>query len=368
MSNLKNGFLSVSVSLCRLKFFAATVSLSTLATANPPCPADFDGDSAVTGADISLALMDFGACGAGLACPSDLDGDAEVTAADISLLLMDFGDCPNWYTVLEDAPDPAVVWDATHRAAIADTGKPWRVRDNGTGIEMVLIPPGTFTMGWSPSLNNPNEAWWENPRHKVTLTTPFYMSRTEVTQSQWESKMDVNPSCFTGDSSRPVEQVSRDEVQAFCAATGLRLASEAEWEFGYRAGAKTAFHGFLGELNGTDDDALASTIAWHGGNSGYAPHPVATKAANGFGLFDMAGNVQEFVQDRWGIYSADAQTNPIGPISGADFVVRGGEWRTLPGETYFCRASARGQWIDWYWPGGPATRSFTVGFRVVRNP
>ena len=192
MSQLKSRVPPTSTFMrrCALVFFMG--ALCAQVTANPTCPADFDGDGAVTGADISLALMDFGACGANISCQADLDGDAEVTAADISLLLMDFGACPNWYTVLEDAPDPAVVWDATLRAAIAATGKPWRVRDNGTGIEMVLIPPGTFAMGALPEYWNPYGICF--PRHDVTLTNGFYMGRTEVTQAQWVATIGSNPS------------------------------------------------------------------------------------------------------------------------------------------------------------------------------
>ncbi|NBO46748.1 MAG: hypothetical protein EBU85_07080, partial [Actinobacteria bacterium] len=101
---------------------------------------------------------------------------------------MDFGECPTWYSVIEQAPNPAVVWDAALRAAIVATGKPWRVRDNGTGIEMVLIPPGTFNMGCSASVGY-QCAGDEAPTHQVTLTSGFYLGRTEVTQAQWVAKM-----------------------------------------------------------------------------------------------------------------------------------------------------------------------------------
>ena len=322
-----------------------------------PCPSDLDGDGSVGGSDISLALLAFGACSTSASCAADLDGDAEVTAADISLLLMDFGDCPIWYSVLEQSPDPAVVWDATLRAAITATGKPWRVRDNGTGIEMVLIPPGTFRMGCSES-NNYSCFDIETP-HEVSLTNAFYMSRTEVTQAQWSAKVGSNPSAFTGDMNRPVEQVSWDDIQPFCTATGLRLPTEAEWEYGYRGGTNTAFHGMSGYLNGTNDDNQLVKIAWYLSNSGNKTHAVAGKAANGLGLYDMAGNVWEWCQDWYGPYASDAQTNPTGPASGAYRVVRGGCWNNW---TSGCRSSLRG--TGW----APGDFLGDLGFRVARNP
>jgi formylglycine-generating enzyme required for sulfatase activity/uncharacterized membrane protein len=322
-----------------------------------PCPSDLDDDGSVGGSDISLALLAFGACSTTASCPADLDGDAEVTTADISLLLMDFGDCPIWYSVLEQAPDPAVVWDATLRAAITATGKPWRVRDNGTGIEMVLIPPGTFTMGCSAS-NGYGCMDEEAPVHQVTLTNAFYMSRTEVTQAQWVAKMASNPSSSVNQV-LPVDQVSWNDTQPFCKATALRLATEAEWEYAYRAGTTTAFHGMPGYLNGTNEDSQLGTIAWNIGNSGNQLHPVAGKAANGFGLYDMSGNAWEWCQDWWGAYAPGAQINPVGPSNGDWHVLRGGDfWHGATG----CRASYRSD----LW--GPDNRNRGFGFRVVRNP
>jgi len=356
MSQLKSRFLSVAARLHRMPLAASMGVLCTLAVANPPCPADFDGDGAVTVADLSLALMDFGACGSGLPCPADLDGDAEVTAADISLLLMDFGDCPAWYTVLEQAPDPTVVWDATLRAAITATGKPWRVRDNGTNIEMVLIPPGTFFMGCASGCWADDET-----QHEVTLTQAFYCGRTEVTQAQWVAKMGRNPSYFTGDASRPVEQVSWDDIQPFCTATGMRLPTEAEWEYSYRAGTTTSYHGSLGYPNGSSDFEVKSTIAWWGLNSSYQTHSVAGKAANGFGLHDMSGNVWEWCQDWYADYGAEPQTNPTGPSSGGMRVLRGG-CCFLGIERDGYTAYERFSWPP-YGQGGNIS-----GFRVARNP
>ena len=264
---------------------------------------------------------------------------------------------PSWCTVLEQTPNATVVPDATLRAAITATNLPWRVRDTGTGIEMVLIPPGTFTMGCSAS-NIYGCYSDESPTHQVTLTQAFYLSRTEVTQAQWVAKMGSNPSYFTGDTSRPVERVSWNDIQPFCTNTGMRLPTEAEWEYAYRAGTTTAFHGMPGYLNGTNDDNQLGTIAWFTSYSGNTTRPVAGKAANGFGLYDMSGNVWEWCQDWYGTYASGAQTNPTGPGSGSYRVLRGGSWFS---SSTSCRASTRNY-------GTPDSRSSYVGFRVARTP
>ena len=334
----------------------------------PPCVSDLDGTGEVDAADIGSLLLQFGPCANGPNCSGDLDGDADVSAADIGMVLLSFGTCagPGWATVLEWAPDPAVIYDANLRSDIAATHLPWRVRDNGTGIEMVLIPPGSYQRGCSAS--NASDCWsGERPTHQVTLTNAFYLSRTEVTQAQWVAKMGSNPSYHQTASpavpasevpNRPVERVSWNDIQPFCTNNGLRLPTEAEWEYAYRAGTTTAFHGMPGYLNGTNDDNQLGTIAWFSGNSGSQTRPVAGKAANGFGLYDMAGNVWEWCQDWYGTYASGAQTNPTGPGSGAGRVLRGG---SLYGYSIGCRASTRDG-------GTPVHRSHDIGFRVARTP
>jgi len=263
---------------------------------------------------------------------------------------------PSWCTVLEQTPNATVVYDATLRAAITATNLPWRVRDTGTGIEMVLIPPGTFTMGCSAS--NSYGCQNNETQHQVTLTQAFYLSRTEVTQAQWVAKMGSNPSYFVGDTSRPVEQVSWNDIQPFCTSTGMRLPTEAEWEYAYRAGTTTAFHGWPANPSGTNDDNQLGTIAWFLSNSANTTCPVAGKAANGFGLYDMSGNVWEWCQDWNGAYASGAQTNPTGPGSGSFRVLRGGYWAD---DSNSCRASSRGN-------ASPDFRYFYFGFRVARTP
>jgi formylglycine-generating enzyme required for sulfatase activity len=279
------------------------------------------------------------------------------------------GRVPAWATLIEAQPDPAVVTDPALRAAIAATGYAWRVRDTATQIEMLLIPPGTFQMGGSASQQF--ECWsHENPVHTVTLTNAFYMGRYEVTQAQWEAPMGSNPSEFQSASAqvpaaqvpnRPVERVSWKTIQSFLAQTGMRLPTEAEWEYAYRAGTTTAFHGYTGNLSGTNDDNLVGKIAWFTLNSNGQTRPVGGKLANGYGLHDMAGNVHEWVNDWYGKYSSSPQTNPTGPASGAYRVVRGGSWDYDPDSL---RASLR--YI--FSPGSAINSVRYVGFRVARTP
>jgi formylglycine-generating enzyme required for sulfatase activity len=268
-----------------------------------------------------------------------------------------------WYTVLEQNPNPAVVTNVTLRNAITATGYPWRVRDNGTQIEMVLVPGGTFTMGCTASNVYACSAI-ENPTHSVTITNAFYMGRYEVTQAQWQSKMGSNPSYFqpptyTADTNRPVELVSWTTIQDFLTATGMQLPTEAQWEYACRAGTTTAFHGFTPNwVAGTNDDTLVGNIAWYVSNSGSQTHAVGGKAANGLGLHDMSGNVWEWCRDWFGAYSAGAQTNPTGPATGTYRVLRGGSWVS---NTNDVRSSNRNGIT-------PYATDDVIGFRVARAP
>ena len=332
---------------------AVALCLLALPAMAQSCLGDLNADRTVTGADLGILLGQWGQAGSG-----DLNGDGIVGGADLGLLLGVWGACPvtvpSWATLLEAQPDPAVVTDATLRAAIAASGMAWRVRDTATQMEMLLLPAGTFVMG---------EAGWAEPVHSVTLTQSFYMGRYEVTQSQWVAKMGSNPSWFQGASypdaaNRPVEMVSWNTIQSFLSATGMRLPSEAEWEYAYRAGTTTAFHSMPGYPSGTNDESQAGTIAWHYYNSGGETHAVGGKAANALGLHDMAGNVWEWVNDWYEGYSSGAQTNPLGPVSGNYRVFRGGSWGNFAD---LVRSSFRYSYTPDY--------SFNdFGFRVARNP
>jgi formylglycine-generating enzyme required for sulfatase activity len=261
-----------------------------------------------------------------------------------------------------------VVTNAAYRAAIVATGLPWRVRDNASQIEMLLVPPGTFNMGCSAS-NQYGCGSDENPVHAVTLTSAFYLGRYEVTQAQWTAVMGSNPSYFQGSSSqvpagqiqlRPVEQVSWNMIQGFNTATGLRLPTEAEWEYAYRAGTTTAFHSFSGYPNGTNDDTRLGNIAWFNQIGGFQTRPVGGKQANGLGLHDMSGNVWEWVNDWYGgtYYQSSPSTNPPGPSSGQYRVLRGGSGS---GGSTYCRSSDRAS-------GSPDYVTSNGGFRAARTP
>ena len=266
---------------------------------------------------------------------------------------------PTWATPVEAMPDPAVVTNSTLRAAITATGLAWRVRDTATQMEMLLVPAGTFTMGCTAS-NQDGCHSDENPTHSVTLTRSFYMGRYEVTQGQWVARMGSNPSSFKGArypdaANRPVEQVSWNTIQDYLSVTGMRLPSEAEWEYACRAGTTTAFN------NGSSDDATVGAIAWWGGNSGSQTHAVGGKAANALGLYDMSGNVVEWVNDGWGstYYSVTPSTNPPGPVSRSYRVLRGGSWYTRA--TMYVRSSYRSN-------NPPDDEFYDIGFRVARDP
>ena len=269
-----------------------------------------------------------------------------------------------WRTVLEASPDPAVVTNQDLRAAIAASGLPWRVRDDLTQVEMVLIPAGTFVMGGSPSAFY-QPAASELPVHTVTISMPFYISRYEVTQAQWTFIMGSNPSEFGGfaDSpQRPVEGLNWFEAKGFATAAEMRLPTEAEWEYAYRAGTTTAFHGTPGNPMGFTDDAVVGAIAWFSGNSGGQTRPVGQKLPNGFGLYDMSGNVNEWVNDWFGsnYYAVSPAVDPQGPAVG-DFgarVYRGGGIISF---SRWLRSAARNF-------NSPLVRAGYVGVRVVRDP
>jgi formylglycine-generating enzyme required for sulfatase activity len=277
---------------------------------------------------------------------------------------------PSWATLIEATPDPTVVTDMNLRNAILVTGYAWRVRDNASQIEMLLVPPGTFNMGCSAS-NMYGCQDDELPVHAVTLSNAFYLGRYEVTQAQWQAVMGSNPSWYQSASSqvpagqvplRPVEMVSWNMIQDFNAETGLRLPTEAEWEYAYRAGTTTAFHSFSGYPNGTNDDNLLGSIAWWGfccnGNSNGQSLPVGQKLGNSLGFHDMSGSVLEWVNDWYAAYPATPQTNPAGPSTGDYRVTRGG---AFTGAADICRSSSR-------YPNNPPGSGSVLGFRAARNP
>ena len=342
------------------------------------CVADITGNRVVDGSDLANVLAQWGPCGPRESCSADTNDDGVVNGVDLGNVLAAWGLCPvtvpGWATLIEAYPNPAVVHDASLRASIVATGYAWRVRDTSTQIELVLIPPGTFQMGCSAS-NLYTCGPWESPVHTVSLTNAFYMGRYEVTQAQWTARMGSNPSSFQSPSaqvpadqvsSRPVERVSWNMIQGFLSDTGMRLPTEAEWEYAYRAGTSTAFHSMPGYPSGTNDDAQIGLIEWiftGSCTSGAAcqTRPVGRLAGNGFGLHDMGGNVQEWVNDWYSAsyYASSPPVNPLGPSSGSHRVLRGSSWDSF--QSMYSRSSQRMYAV-------PSNNYLLLGFRVARSP
>jgi len=220
------------------------------------------------------------------------------------------------------------------------------------GIEMVFVQGGTFTMGCTAEQGS--DCWSdERPSHQVTLNS-FSIGRYEVTQAQWVAVMGSNRSYFTGNLSRPVETVSWNEVQEFITVlntiTGrqYRLPTEAEWEYAARGGVNSGGYKYAGSNNIND-------VAWYWDNSSSGTQPVGTKASNELGIYDMSGNVWEWVNDWWGDYTSGAKTNPTGPTTGSYRVSRGGSWYY---DARNCRVSNRHS--DY-----PGFRNHDIGFRLA---
>jgi len=190
-------------------------------------------------------------------------------------------------------------------------------------MELVLIPAGEFIMG-SPD-SEAGHFSIEGPQRRVKITKPFYLGVTEVTMEQYGAIMGENPSHFSG-LSNPVEMVTWGNAVQFCKRlsqkTGktVRLPTEAEWEYACRAGSKTRF--FFG-----DDLKKLRKYAWFDKNSRRRTHPVGQKKPNGWGLFDMYGNVMEWCSDWFqDSYRDLATTDPVGAGDGKGRVLRGGSW------------------------------------------
>jgi formylglycine-generating enzyme required for sulfatase activity len=253
------------------------------------------------------------------------------------------------------------------------------VEIGGVKMTFVLVPPGKFRMG-SPREEQDyvTKTYFEGKRpdwldtealHEVTLTEPFYLGKTEVTQKQYQALGLGNPSNFKGDD-LPVEQVSwleaRDWAEKLTKKLGdkhlYRLPTEAEWEYSCRGGRSSSQPFGIG-----DGRALSSSEANFNGNYPYggadkgkylaATCAVGSYKPNALGLLDMHGNVWEWCQDWYGPYPAGAVTNPTGPSEGSHRVTRGGSW--LNGGRV-CRAAARGRFE-------PGSRYVYPGFRLARS-
>ena len=195
---------------------------------------------------------------------------------------------------------------------------------NGVTFKMIGVEGGTFTMGATAEQGSSDPWDSEYPTHQVTVSS-FSIGETQVTQALWVAVMGSNPSNFTGDLNRPVDKVTWKESQTFISKlneiTGqqFRLPTEAEWEFAARGGVNSKGYKYAGSNS-------IGNVAWYNGNASNKTHPVATKAPNELGLYDMSGNLYDFCSDWYGNYTSDAQVNPIGPSSGTTRISRGGCW------------------------------------------
>ncbi len=257
----------------------------------------------------------------------DVDGDNVVSIADVTLLI-DYLLVGNYVEIQQECADA----DCDGKVSIADVtalidylligmwpNKKFTV--NGESFTMIRVAPGSFMMGATEEQGD-DYTDREKPVHEVTLTSSYFLGETEVTQALWLAVMGTNPSKHTGDLNKPVENVTWLDCQEFItrlnALTGehFRLPTEAEWEFAARGGNKSHGYKYAGS-NNVDD------VAWY---TGETTHAVAMLQPNELYLYDMSGNVDEWINDYWYTYTSEPQTDPTGPESGTSHVYRGGSW------------------------------------------
>ncbi len=220
------------------------------------------------------------------------------------------------------------------------------------GLVYVWIPPRTFMMGCSPGDNECKDD--EKPPHPVTITRGFWLGQTEVTVGAYKRFAAATGKAMPPDSGinrgwsneqMPIVNITWNDAHDYCAWAGGRLPTEAEWEYAARAGNTGARYGSIDE------------VAWHADNSGLKTHQVGQKRANGFGLYDMLGNVWEWVNDWSGenYYKNSPPHDPAGPAIGQERILRGGSWLSSP---RFVRVSDRLRY-------NPIDRLNNFGFRCV---
>lgn len=253
---------------------------------------------------------------------------------------------------------------------------------NKLGMRFVLVPKGSFIMG-SPETEMGRQ--WNETQHRVIISRPFYIGETEVTQGQFENLVGVNPSVYKDlGKDYPVDTVSWDTCMEFIqilnqyeGTNKYRLPTEAEWEYACRAGTTTAFAGGPITIHSCNEPEPALfDMGWYCGNSGeimpageFKPRPVKTLKPNAWGIYDMHGNVQEWVLDacKWrdfwrGRIGATTDTykdNIVDPLSktGKHRIIRGGGWHQAP---KYCRSAQRNYYK-------PMARRNSLGFRIVRE-
>ena len=241
-----------------------------------------------------------------------------------------------------------------------ETNNPNEFTVNGVTFKMIYVEGGTFDMGATTEQGNEAEKD-EYPMHSVTLDG-YYIGKYEVTQEFWLAVMGSWPGTAQTNSygvgaNYPAYYISWDDCQKFISRlnrlTGatFRLPTEAEWEYAERGGNQSCHYKYSGSNN-------VDEVAWYIGNSENTTHPVGTKSPNELGIYDMSGNVWEWCSDWYGDYSAEAQTNPQGPSTGSDRVLRGGSWSYY---AKYCRVSNR-------YYHDPSDSYFNLGLRLVLVP
>ena len=314
------------------------------AYAQTAADADFDGDGIVGVKDFLLFVARFGTNqGDGkYEAKYDLDGDRAIGVSDFLVFIEFFGQS----TVPNEAP----------KGSFALTG--------GASLKMMWIEPGTFQMGQHQVGQHDLVVW---PLHAVTISEGFYLGKYEVTQEQWESVMGTRPwqgqDYVRSGSDYPAVYVSWEDTQEFIrrlneseGSNVYRLPTEAEWEYACRAGTTTRW-------SFGDDESQLRHYAWYYDNAwGVGERDaqiVGTKRANPWGLYDMHGNVIEWVQDWYdgNYYSVSPSVDPQGPSSGSNRVLRGGNFGS---DARSLRSATRGN-------NSPSYRDFYVGFRILRE-
>jgi len=247
---------------------------------------------------------------------------------------------------------------------------------NSFGMNFNAIPPGTFTMG-SPVTELGRGS--DEIQHQVTISQEFHIGTTEVTLAQWQAaiswaeqqgvvavgQLNSTPSfCLAEQDDCPVESVSWDDVQTFVSILNVTgggiysLPTEAQWEYAARAGSTTAFGNGEITVTGFALDPVLDSMGWYSYPSYGGPKPVKQKEANSWGLYDMHGNVEEWVLDYYDAYGSGSVTDPNGPATGTDRIRRGGSW--LDG-VQGCRSAKREKLQSDY-------AQYDTGFRLIRKP
>ena len=248
---------------------------------------------------------------------------------------------------------------------------PLDLPDGATPLTLVYVPPGSFIQGSPPEERGRSSD--EHPLHPVVLTRGFYLGRFEITQAQWEAVMHSRPAFYMDRPNHPVENVSWNDTQAFMAALNargrgsFRLPTEAEWEYACRAGTTSRFSfGDALECFGSRPDQtepyceIMDRYMWWLGNNAvlgyeFGAKQVGLKQPNGWGLYDMHGNVWEWCEDWFAPYPDAMQIDPHGPATGVNKVFRGGSF-------FFYSETCRSAYRNYRVPGHVGSN---IGFRLL---